>query len=172
MPQPMRKGCELLGSDLNKDFKKALSEVEQAVTSGKNLSKESADAFTAELDKLGDKGTLRKAMASSPRVFRDSLLRDGVLSETDLPKFFTPEGAINEAGKNFIEKSMVGSVVQDADLLQSMPKSLVDKVLRIVPQMIETGEAFGWLEYHVRHEGCYSGKYHPLTSGESISKTS
>ena len=35
---------------------------------------------------------------------------------------------------------MVGSVVKDADLLQSMPKSLVAKVLRIVPQMIETGK--------------------------------
>ena len=133
-------GMRVLGSDLNKDFKKALSEVEQAVTAGKNLSKESADAFAVEFEKLGEKGTLRKAMASSPLIFRDALLRDGVLSETDLPKYFTAEGAVNEAGKNFIEKSMVGSVIQDADLLQSMPKSLVAKVLRVVPQMIETGK--------------------------------
>ena len=133
-------GMRVLGSDLNKDFKKALSEVEQAVTAGKNLSKESADAFAVEFEKLGEKGTLRKTMASSPLIFRDALLRDGVLSETDLPKYFTGEGAVNEAGKTFIEKAMVGSVIQDADLLQSMPKSLVAKVLRIVPQMIETGK--------------------------------
>ena len=133
-------GMRVLGSDLNKDFKKALSEVEQAVTAGKNLSKESADAFAVEFEKLGEKGTLRKAMASSPLIFRDALLRDGVLSETDLPKYFTGEGAVNEAGTTFIEKAMVGSVIQDADLLQSMPKSLVAKVLRVVPQMIETGK--------------------------------
>ena len=133
-------GMRVLGSDLNKDFKKALSENEQAVTAGKNLSKESADAFAVEFEKLGEKGTLRKAMASSPLIFRDALLRDGVLSETDLPKYFTGEGAVNEAGKTFIEKAMVGSVIQDADLLQSMPKSLVAKVLRVVPQMIETGK--------------------------------
>ena len=133
-------GMRVLGSDLNKDFKKALSEVEQAVTAGKNLSKESADAIAVEFEKLGETGTLRKAMADKPILFRDALLRDGVLSSTDLPKFFTAEGAVNEAGKTFIEKAMVGSVIQDADLLQSMPKSLVAKVLRIVPQMIETGQ--------------------------------
>ena len=133
-------GMRVLGSDLNKDFKKALSENEQAVTSGKNLSKESADEIAAEFEKLGDKGSLRAAMADNPTVFRKSLLRDGVLNETDLPKYFTQEGALTETGKNFIEKAMVGSVVQDADLLTSMPKSLVAKVLRIVPQMIETGK--------------------------------
>ena len=35
---------------------------------------------------------------------------------------------------------MIGSVVLDADLLQSMPKNLVAKVERIVPQMLETGK--------------------------------
>ena len=133
-------GMRVLGSDLNKDFKKALSENEQAVTAGKNLSKESADEIAAEFEKLGEKGTMRSAMASSPGIFKDALLRDGVLSETDLPKYFTAEGAVNEAGRTFIEKAMIGSVVLDADLLQSMPKNLVEKVQRIVPQMLETGK--------------------------------
>ena len=138
-------GLRVLGSALNKDFKKALSEIEVAVSSGKNLSKESADQIGGELEAIGESATLRSLMAKNPAVFRDALLRDGVLSETDLPQYFTQEGAVNDAGKNFIENALVGAVVQDTDLLQSMPKSLVAKVERIVPQMIELGNRTdGW----------------------------
>ena len=138
-------GLRLLGSALNKDFKKALSEIEVAVSAGKNLSKESADQIGGELEAIGESATLRSLMAKNPAVFRDALLRDGVLSETDLPQYFTQEGAVNDAGKNFIENALVGAVVQDTDLLQSMPKSLVAKVERIVPQMIELGNRTdGW----------------------------
>ena len=56
----------VLGSDLNRDFKKSLSEVEQAVTAGKNLSKESADAFAVEFEKLGEKGTLEESNGGQP----------------------------------------------------------------------------------------------------------
>ena len=130
-------GMRVLGRELNKDFKKALSEIESAVSSGKNLSGESAEQIAVELEKQGPAGSLRTLMAKTPLVFREALLRDGVISKTDLPQYFTKEGALNEAGKHFIERSMVGSVVQDADLLQSMPKSLWAKVERIIPQMIE-----------------------------------
>ena len=130
-------GMRVLGRELNKDFKKALSEIESAVSSGKNLSSESAEQIGVELEKQGPAGSLRTLMAKTPLVFREALLRDGVISKTDLPQYFTKEGALNEAGKHFIERSMVGSVVQDADLLQSMPKSLWAKVERIIPQMIE-----------------------------------
>ena len=132
-------GLRVLGSALNKDFKKALSEIEVAVSAGKNLSKESVDQIGMELEAIGESATLRSLMDKNPTVFRDSLLRDGVLSETDLPQYFTSEGAINATGKEFIENALVGSVIQDTDLLQSMPKSLVEKVERIVPQMMELG---------------------------------
>ena len=132
-------GMRVLGSALNKDFKKALSEIEGAVSAGKNLSKESADLIGMELEAIGESATLRSLMDKNPRVFRDALLRDGVLSETDLPQYFTSEGAINATGKEFLENALVGSVIQDTDLLQSMPKSLVEKVERIVPQMMELG---------------------------------
>ena len=138
-------GLRVLGSALNKDFKKALSEIEVAVSSGKNLSKESADQIAGELEAIGESATLRSLMAKNPKVFREALLRDGVLSETDLPQYFTQEGAVNTAGKDFIENVLVGAVIQDTDLLQSMPKSLVAKVERIVPQMIELGNRTdGW----------------------------
>ena len=130
-------GMRVMGRELNRSFTKALSEVEEAVSAGKNLSSESAEQIAVELEKQSEAGSLRTLMASNPLVFREALLRDGVISKTDLPQYFTKEGALNEAGKHFIERSMVGSVVQDADLLQSMPKSLWAKVERIIPQMIE-----------------------------------
>ena len=135
----------VLGSELNKDFKKALSEVEEAVSAGKNLSPETADKIAVEFEALGDVGTLRKLMDKNPRLFRDALLNDNVLKQSDLPKYFTELGTLNAAGKNFVENSLVGAAIRDADLMQSLPRALVSKFERLVPQMIELGNrSDGW----------------------------
>ena len=130
-------GMRVLGRDMNADFKKGLSEIEAAVSAGKNLSQTSADRIAGEIEGLGGDVTLRALMEKNPQVFRDVLLADGIVSETDLPKYFTSVGALNNAGKDFIENALVGSFIQDADLLASLPKSLVQKLERIVPSMME-----------------------------------
>ena len=129
-------GLRTLGRDLNKDFKKALSEVEEAVSAGKSISVESAESISLHFD---EKNTLRQIMAKQPAVFRDALLKDGVLSETDLPKYFTSDGALNQAGKNFVENALLGASIGDADLLQTLQSSAstVAKLERIIPQTIE-----------------------------------
>ena len=132
-------GLRVLGHELNKDFKKALTEVEEAVSAGKNLSPETADKIAVEFEALGDAGTLRKLMDKDPLLFRDALLKDNVLKESDLPKYFTELGTLNAAGKNFVENSLVGAALRDADLMQSLPLALVSKFERLVPQMIELG---------------------------------
>ena len=133
-------GLRVLGRDLNRSFTKALSEMEEAVSAGKNLSVETANSIGERLEQMGDKATLRSMMTKDPMVFRDAMLRDGVMRESDLPKYFTNEGALNSVGKDFVENAMVGSAVRDVDLLQSLPKNLVAKFERVVPQMLELGK--------------------------------
>ena len=139
-------GLRVLGSDLNKDFKKALSAIEQAVSAGKSLSEESAAQISQRFDDQPD-GTLRKLMASDPTLFRDVLLKDGVLSQTDLPQYFTAEGTLNKSGKDFVENVLLGVAVGDSDLLESLQSSpsLIQKIERIIPATIELGKREdGW----------------------------
>ncbi|MCH8268985.1 MAG: hypothetical protein IH846_15870, partial [Acidobacteria bacterium] len=75
----------------------------------------------------------------NPRLFRDVLLKDGLLQETDLPRYFTEYGALNQVGKEFVENALLGRIVPNADLLQSLPKSLTGKLERAIPLLIELG---------------------------------
>ena len=128
-------GLRRLGADLNADFTKAKSPVESAISAGKNLSPDTAERIAAAVDELGTDATLRKLMDEDPQMFIDALLSDGVITEKDLPEYRTTLGKITPAGKEFIENAMVGSIIQDADLLQSLSPSLVQKIERIIPTM-------------------------------------
>ena len=128
-----------LAQDLNQPFTKPLAEVEVAVSAGQRFTPESINAIVGELTKGGEAGTLRDAMASKPILFRDALLRDGVLAERDLPRYFTNEGALNTVGKDFIENALLGKIIPDADMLQGLPKSISNKLERAIPSLIEVG---------------------------------
>ena len=133
-------GLRKLGRDMNKGMTKGLSEVEAAVSAGKNLTQTSADRIAVEVEGMGGDVSLRQMMEKNPILFRDILLADGIVSETDLPKYFTSIGgtaALNPAGKDFIENALVGSFIADADLMGVLPKSLTAKLERIVPSMME-----------------------------------
>ena len=128
-------GMRRIGSDLNADFTKAKSPVESAISAGKNLSPDTAERIAAAVDDLGADTTLRKLMEEDPKLFLDSLLADGVITEKDLPTYRTDLGKITPIGKDFIENAMVGSIIQDSDLLQSLSPSMVQKIERIIPAM-------------------------------------
>ena len=128
-------GLRRIGADLNADFTKAKSPVESAISAGKNLSVDTSERIAAAVDELGTDATLRKLMEEDPQLFIDALLSDGVITEKDLPEYRTSLGKITPAGKEFIENAMVGSILQDSDLLQSLSPSLVQKIERIIPTM-------------------------------------
>ena len=128
-------GMRRIGADLNATFAKSKSDVETAISAGKNLSVDTAEKIAARVDALGPDTTLRKLMDDDPKLFLDSLLADGVISEIDLPRYRTDMGKITPSGKEFIENALVGSIIRDADLLQSLPASLVQKMERIMPAM-------------------------------------
>ena len=130
-------GMRRVGRDMNIDPQKGMSETALAVSAGSNLSEGSAQKFADAVDLAGGDVSLRDMMRDNPKMFRDMLLQDGIIAEKDRPKYFTPEGALNDTGKNFIENVMVGSFVRDADLMESMPASIVQKLERIVPPMTE-----------------------------------
>ncbi len=126
-----------IGKDLNRDFKKKVSTVEQAVSAGTSLSVDSAHDIGASLAGMGDDSNLRKLFTENPKMFRDIVLKDGILSEGDLPQYFAHDGTLNDAGKDFLENAFLGSVVRDADLLERMPAAVKGKLGRTLAPILE-----------------------------------
>lgn len=138
-------GLRRLGADLNKSFAKKTSLTETAVSTGKNLSQVSADKIGEGLAGLGEDGSIRKLMTENPALFRDTLLRDGIMKEGELPQYFDSDGTLNDAGKDYIENMLMGSVIRDADLLGKLPDSVKDKIQRAISPLMElSGRTDGW----------------------------
>lgn len=135
-----KKALEAMGKDFNKGFAKKASAVEAAVSAGTSLSIESARKVGEGITNMGDEASLRKLFTEEPQMFRDIALQDGILAEGDLPQYFEDNGTINDAGKDFFENMLLGSVVRDADLLKSMPASLKAKLERALAPVLEVSQ--------------------------------
>jgi len=130
-------GMRRIGKELNAPVTKALGLEEAAVSAGKNLSKASADRIANELAKLGEDSTLRQVFDANPKMIREVLAEDAMIAETERAKYFTPEGLLTSAGKDFVEKAFLGSVIDDVPTLRALPKSLVAKLERSIPALME-----------------------------------
>lgn len=128
-----------LGRALNKPFTKQAAEFQEAVSAGKNFSPESVNSIAVRLEGLGEEGSIRQVMAADPAMFRSILLNDGVIQSSDLPRYFTKEGALTDTGKIFVENALLGRVIPDSGLLESMPSSVRLKIERSLAGLVELG---------------------------------
>lgn len=142
---PTPEGKNRVISALNKPFQKGMSEVEQSISAGRALSPAAGKALADRLADMGEDASLRRLMSEDPMFFRDVLVRDGIVSPTDLPRFFSETGAVDDAGKIFLENAVLGSVVRDSDLLRSMQASTRGKLERAIPSLLEVaGRQDAW----------------------------
>jgi len=124
-------GLRALGSDLNKVFTRKLSEFEQAVSAGKRLSPETLDYILNQLQELGDGATLRDLLRERPRGILEKLEADGVIASTERRQFIDEKTqGLNDAGKDFVENAILGSVVDDPLVLANAPKGILRKIER------------------------------------------
>jgi hypothetical protein len=119
-----------VGRDLNKPTAGALGQSERAVSAGKSLKPESLAEIGDIVDRAGEDATLRDAMrAGGGKQMLDILQRDGVITARERPGMIdTSTGGLNEDGKNFVEKTLLGSVVDDPDLMDRVPKNVLNKL--------------------------------------------
>lgn len=116
----------------------ALSQEAAAVSRARTISTAALDEVDAALTAAGDDATLRDALRQGPSQRRiiDALRRDDVLTDAELTRYIAPStGALNEEGILFIEKTLAGTVITDADLLASMPRSALSKIVRALPAL-------------------------------------
>lgn len=118
-----------IGTDLNKPTAGALGASERAVSAGRSLKPESLQRIDDMQRELGDEASLRELMAKRGPAVLDILQRDGLITDRERPGMVdTKTGGLNEDGKNFVEKSLIGSVVDDPDLMDRTPKNVLNKL--------------------------------------------
>ena len=131
-------GLRRVGQELNVPVGKGLPEFQRAVSAGKNLSPLQVDEIATIIELLPDEKTVRAAMREEPAVFRRIMLDSGAIPENQLAEFFDTEtGAITDKGKLFIENALLGNVIDDVNLLESMPAGVRNKIERALPGLIE-----------------------------------
>lgn len=118
-----------LGSDLNRSMTGALGAAEKAVSVGKNIKPETLRWVSDELN-AGDL-TLREMLSSRGSDVLKRLVEDGALTDRERPQYIdAATGGLNEAGKSFVEKALLGTVIDDPRLMESAPKSIIAKIER------------------------------------------
>lgn len=118
-----------LGSQLNKSATGALGVSERAVSAGKSITRDSLNAIAGMMDSVGKDATLRDLLRERGRDVLNALVKDGAITERERPQFVdTSTGGLSEEGKTFAERALLGSVVDDPRLMDSTPKSILNKL--------------------------------------------
>lgn len=120
-----------IASDLNKNFTGALSFSEKAVSAGKSITQETQSQIGQMLDSLGEDATIRDLLRDKPREVVKLLEHDGIISDRERPQYVdAATGALTDQGKDLAEGALLGSVIDDVQLLQSAPRSVLARVER------------------------------------------
>jgi probable phosphoglycerate mutase len=118
-----------LGTALNKSMTGALGVSERAVSAGKAISRETLANISGMLDGIGKDASLRDLMRERGKDVLAALVKDGAITERERPQFVdTATGGLSEEGKTFVERALLGSVVDDPRLMDSTPKSVLNKL--------------------------------------------
>jgi hypothetical protein len=122
-------GTRRLAADLNKSMTGALGVSERAVSAGKSITPESLSHVAAMMDDMGSDTSLRELMRERGRDLVAMLVKDGAITERERPQFVdTASGGLSEEGKTFVERALLGSVVDDPRLMDSTPKAVLNKL--------------------------------------------
>jgi hypothetical protein len=122
-------GARRLSSELNKNMTGALGTSERAASAGKSITPASLSQISSMLDELGPDSSIRDLLRGRGRDVLSLLTRDGAITERERPQFVdTATGGLSEEGKQFAERALLGTVVDDPTLMDRAPKSVLNKL--------------------------------------------
>lgn len=118
-----------LASDLNRPFTGALGASEKAVSAGRSITPNTLQNMAGLMDQVGGDATVRDVLNRCPQEVLALLQRDGAISDRERPALVDPgTGGFSPEGTRFIERALLGSVVDDVGLLERTPASILNKV--------------------------------------------
>ena len=125
-----------LASDFNKSLTQGMSQEARTASMGKNVDPrliESIGDALANQDK-----TIREHLETKGIEVLDRMITDGVIPAGDRSQYYSAKyNKLNDAGKDTIEKILLGSVIDDADLLTVAPKEHLNKIGRALPDIVK-----------------------------------
>lgn len=123
----------------NRTGKKAKNATEKAVEISKTVKPEAvksiADVITG-YDTMGDMWADR----SASRKIMNSLVESGVIGKNDMAQYYTEEGGMSVAGKEFVETCLIGSIMNESNirtLSGDGGKAIRQKLVRAIVPLIE-----------------------------------
>ena len=140
---------KVLVRQMNESFTQAMDPRTMQVALARKLTPDTV-ATIADAMKPGE--TLN-AYLGTPRAdgFVARLSKDGVIDRRNSNQYLDKQtGRLNQDGRQFVAKLLVGSVVPDADLLSAAPPRIMDNLAAAVPYMLQA-EA-GGEGYSIRHD--------------------
>lgn len=127
----------------NQSMTQGINRGAEGVSRGRLVSPDSIDILARGME---DGETLRAWLDTTDgKRFVQSLIKDGVLEQTQLGRLLDEKGALTDEGKALVEKTLRGLIVPDADLLRVTPPSVLNKLDAIVPAMLRLkARGEGW----------------------------
>lgn len=79
--------------------------------------------------------------SNDARGFVDAMQRAGIIDRRNQSQYLRKDGGLNEDGKTFVERLMVGKVVPHPDTLADMPVSQINAIARSVPHIVRAADS-------------------------------
>lgn len=121
---------------LNRSHTGAQNVDARAVSYGRSVTVRTATEISEMANDIGVETTFRELMAKRPREVLNLLQRDQIISENERGSYVDNNGALTDEGKVFMNRLLLGSVINDVSLLQNAPPSMLNKVEWDLPQLI------------------------------------
>ena len=125
-----------LASDFNKSLTQGMSQEARTASMGKNVDPrliESIGDALANQDK-----TIREYLETKGIEVLDRMIADGVIPAGDRSQYYSEKyKQLNNAGKDIIEQILLGSVIDNADLLTTAPLAQKNKIGRALADIVK-----------------------------------
>ncbi len=135
--QPIKTTEELAQASrrFNEVTTQSLKSAAEGVSKSKLISKNSLAILGNDLPEFD---SLREFLSSpQSRELLESLLADGVIEQVQLSRVTNEDGLLNSEGKELVENTLRGLIVQDYDVIRKTPASVLDKIDRAIPSLAQ-----------------------------------
>lgn len=127
----------VLGRDLNRTETMGFDEAEAAVTAGRAITDHMLSWGAAQMDALGEDASVRDFMRARGGEIIQQMIDSGMIEPTKRAAYITKSGEMTEAAKDLFENAWLGKIVDDPDLLKTIPADIKRKLTRGVPGLIK-----------------------------------
>ena len=133
-------------TDLNKTGTAALTAAERATADARTITPAAADYLTGAIEAEGGDATLKDVLSGKRgAAIINKLVDDGVFTMQEKPNLIDARtGSVTAAGKERIEKMLLGRVFESADQMTRTPLELRAKIERVVAPVLRSGQKTGF----------------------------